>query len=755
MIFEGNTFVTLRASQKSQHSLSSSMPSELFNLCLAGPLLLGLSLGLQSIVALVAILGPLRGWPERDDLSYMGITLVHPEYDLHAYLAGCVATMVFVCAAVWLWAMYMRRFSLKETGDGLSREAVASCAFQICAALVGIFAFIIATEAVRRMAYSRWRLNVAESAILLLPMAATWAATICYYWRRDLLDRLAGVLVSGRKPLRFLWDIGFVAFIFLVIYIPSIKQFAGQLLMREGFFHWDHFVMAPAAAFSSGKALGTDTYSMYGIGWPMLFGLFPEAFPLSYVSMLRTFVLYGCLYFIGLYLLLRVATKNVLFATIGTVLAMFLTQFAPIWTRINLTTLWQWASTSIMRSPMDVWFFLFLACHLFARRFLWLFIAGCSVGVAVLLETDTGVPLGIVLILYCAALIFARRKNAGEDIPTISIFHAVVTIFSSVLVCLAGLLVASRGTVITKPSEFFPGWLEGILENAGMGANSLVLLSRVDVFDITFFIFATGTFLYVFLRVLVKLAFSQVNPTDLLMGCVGLFGLSRLLVFVQRSLPNNLYHAGIALSIVLVLLAHSIHERLGSRVGESGGFSAAWQALGYVRSSAPVVLLLVVLLMLWFSPSFHEYPGMLRSMAKGFPEEGLRLTESENSICGLPQSESEFVENFRASVKKMREVGAAGHDAAILDDRSTIYYIESGIRPWGRDSTIFYNTLTKVQQQELIEELLVTKPSYAFIRIDEPDSYFGDTWGLLKKTLEQNYSREGNAGFFEVWHLAD
>ena len=81
----------------------------------------------------------------------------------------------------------------------------------------------------------------------------------------------------------------------------------------------------------------------------------------------------GCIYFIGLYLLLRILLRDAVGAATGTLVAVYLQCFTG-----NLgKPLWVWPSSSVLRYVLDVWFFLALCLHARTRKMAW--IAACGV----------------------------------------------------------------------------------------------------------------------------------------------------------------------------------------------------------------------------------------------------------------------------------------------------------------------------------------------------------------------------------------
>ncbi len=71
--------------------------------------------------------------------------------------------------------------------------------------------------------------------------------------------------------------------------------------------------------------------------------------------------------------------------------------------------------------------------------------------------------------------------------------------------------------------------------------------------------------------------------------------------------------------------------------------------------------------------------------------------------------------------------------------------------PRGRDSTIFYNTLTLAQREALLESLVAARPDYVFLRGEGTDDYYTDTREYIRESLSRHYEHAGTAGIFDLW----
>jgi hypothetical protein len=84
-----------------------------------------------------------------------------------------------------------------------------------------------------------------------------------------------------------------------------------QTYISDNFHHWDYFFMGPAVGISHGRALGTDVFSQYGVGWPVLFACLSAVTRINYSTCAGVLVLLGTVYFVLCYLTLRYVLRDV------------------------------------------------------------------------------------------------------------------------------------------------------------------------------------------------------------------------------------------------------------------------------------------------------------------------------------------------------------------------------------------------------------------------------------------------------------
>ena len=123
--------------------------------------------------------------------------------------------------------------------------------------------------------------------------------------------------------------------IVLILGVPDFSRFSGALFELDEFHHWDFFAVAPALQVRAGRALGSQAYSQYGVAFPLLANALSPVAPLRYDNFLKIGVGLGCLYFVGLYLLLRILLRDALWAATGTLVALNLQCFTGTMGRLR------------------------------------------------------------------------------------------------------------------------------------------------------------------------------------------------------------------------------------------------------------------------------------------------------------------------------------------------------------------------------------------------------------------------------------
>ena len=153
-----------------------------------------------------------------------------------------------------------------------------------------------------------------------------------------------------------------MASIVLLAYVPSYRELpALRVSERDSFHHWDFFVMGLRAPFQrlAGHS-DIETYSQYGVGYPLLVSSIMGGCTVSYGTLIRLGMSYGCIYLIVLAVGLRIALASRFWSICCVLMCMLLQYFHGV---NAYDTIWTFPSSSILRYATDVWFFLALVIH--------------------------------------------------------------------------------------------------------------------------------------------------------------------------------------------------------------------------------------------------------------------------------------------------------------------------------------------------------------------------------------------------------
>ncbi|MGH2690398.1 MAG: hypothetical protein ACRDKW_16560, partial [Actinomycetota bacterium] len=461
-------------------------------------------------------------------------------------------------------------------------------------------------------------------------------------------------------------------------------------------------------------------HAPYGPGWPALFALLSPVVPLSYGGMIHVAVLFGCAYFVGLYVLLRLLTGRPAWAAAGTLFALFLHLYNGL---PFLWPLWRFPSLTVIRRPLDVWVLLALLMHLRTGRTAWAALAGALTGAAVVMVTDSGLYLAGVVAVYLAWWAWTRGRRGVPAVVAAGVAGCAALV--------AGLGFVSRWTLLEP--RFWQRWLEPLSD----GADGFTALPLAGVRyhyrgggvpegpTILLFGVVATVYLGVAAWALVKSVHRRAGGEELLLGIVSLYGLASLVHFLGRSDPLNLPHPLVPFAIVLTGLAALAHRGAGRP--------------GSVRA-VPALAAGVAVAALFANPGFRAYPGLLQSAWNGIPEDGRCLVEAPvRDACALPPDLAPAVATFREVVEELRRVDAAGGTVALLDADDAAYYLAAGIPPWGPYSPLLTNLFHMSQVDEVVAKLVDERPEFVLIRPLGDSSYLADVRERLFRVLERDY----------------
>ncbi|MEX2552007.1 MAG: hypothetical protein WD627_03270 [Actinomycetota bacterium] len=728
-----------------------------------GPALLSAAIGVQLMLASMLLLKP----PGRSvaELSLWGERAFYPEHDVAVYVAGIAASLLLA----WLLAgAGGRRGGAQASGFG------AHPGFAILQAAVALGSTAVFLESLMRARIyalnglevpGRYRALFAATAFLCLAVAAAGRRGLRGAEPADRAEPGAQAepaaleaddgeaMAAGQRPTA--WDLIVAVAIVALVYVPDWRRASGRVFMEEGMIHWDLFAMAPSLAFHHGQALGSEFLSNYGAGWPMVFSLLSGWAPFSYGRMIQIGSIYLCLYFAGLYLLLRLLTGRVLVAAAGTGLAVATMFVAPFG-----LYLWRAPNATAMRWAFDVWCFIAVLLWWRSEKRVWLLATGGLVGLAVVFNIRSGIELAAAFAFYCLCTLRLRRGRTGHG------SDAAAAAAGALVVALIGLALAGRGQIFSV--GFWTGWLEEPLY-------FLTLPLATFPVPATLFRFAVVSLFYLTVTgyCLARLALRRARHIDVFNGFLAFYGLLVLIKFVHYSGDMTF----VRLLTPAVIVAASLGAGALTRFEQWARRRWRESKRRRVVLRAPYALAGVAVLTLIAAPRsllvdpVLAYPSLLSDGLNVSQPGGVCLMLEPRDICGLPAGMEGPALQFRAISERLRRLDAGGQPVAVLGETGSLFYLAGGIAPHGRYSRIFISSYTKDLQQNVEQGLVRNPPDYILTRTalqpgtseydqwavfgpgPTPDSLYPDTWNRLKAILQRDYRLEASMAPFELWRL--
>lgn len=760
--------------------------------------LCGVVMGVECLLSSLLVFGPLR--PAADITSHLTQAtreFYFPERDLLIYIAGCLFVPLFALALQRVWqrkraaaatsaSLDSRLFlqsiavllgpslyiNLAALGYALERPVALSESRQGALIWLGVTLGIVSCQAALLFAGAR-----ASSEPFLKRQCPRPFAAACRLLN-GCLAAVPGIALSalsapsGAQPPEtadrgklsgWLLDSAIAILFFAAVFIPDAARTIGTAYTADQLHHWNFFVFAPLNAYLHGRALGTEVYAQYGVGWPVVLSALRPVLELNYSGVLRLFMTLAGLYFVGLYFLLRSLGSPRSIAFAGTGVALLLQQFATVSPGM---TIWTHPSSTVIRYLMDVTLFTLLwRCLKTGRRRCWVG-AAATTAVALWLETDTGVYLiGAVLVFVAAWLL---QTEMPRKALCFRLLGTGIPVFAAVF--LAGIFLSSRGTCFQK--EFWNGWLEGILfYKSGMGALPFDLTPALvvpTILTFTLYFFGVCGPLERLLRrdgtTGAIRATSAARPTERDVFTVSLtaYGLCSLLLFIGRTHPLNLLHCIVPLVLLVTLQATPLLVRL-------------WGVYRSVRQARLLACLAGACAGLYFfsNPCITTYPSLLRAalpsrLPTAFDLSGYTKTGSDPvlgcGITGAPDSivapgEAKKAREFQEAVQALRKYRDPNQRILILSNEDTCLYQAADLPIWGRYSPLLPLLLTWEATQKLQNTLSGSSgsgaPDVVFLETEaaslEDWPYSADILARLQPTVERRYSLVGGAGHYRIF----
>jgi hypothetical protein len=689
-----------------------------------GSALLGAAAGVQTMLA--AILVAPRPYRPDIELTKLGARWFQPDRDMPLYLGGCALSVVLTLGFCWYWRAISDPLGPSHRDGYLRRAGRIQSRIAALIAVSGSAAILIALWLPGGRLF-----KVIALLLMTAPVAAGLAAALVALRKEDEVEdrhprpatRRPEVLEAApRSRFGLVGAIAAVCLVIGVLYVPAWRMVAGLAFYYDLFHHWDFFVTGPALGYLHGGALGTEVYAQYGLAWPLIFAWGRGIIGLDHATFIHVSIIYGCAYFLAYAFLLKWLLRDWSWAVAGTLIA------------INLSTqlgvdvgrpIWIWPSSTMLRSPMDLWFFLALLLHIQRGRPVWAFCAGLAVGLGLCFEIDTGIYLIGTLAVYLTSRGLLSRRVAGE--PYLKGPATWPAIAGFLLAALPILTIASRGTIV-QPA-FWLGWTESIREYGG-GMSALPIANlRGGV--IIFFGLMTATYLFFFGRLIAAVVFGEAGRETILGGTLAAYGLATLLQFVNRSATYNLFHVIVPFSTLTIYVAA---RRLGR------------PPFAYLAVAVSLVALVI-------NPGWRSYPSLAKWMVKRPATEGPRVS---GAVLTIPENLGHGRE-YSQVTSTLRNLRDRGFSVGILDRMDATYYLGSGCKPGDRYAPLLAGMIWKRQFEGVKERFVGRRFDYVAMRYGGAAKGHLEDDGLseIAQSLEPDYELESRCGTFGIWRRKD
>ncbi len=725
-------------------NLPQGVPAGTYFASLIGPILLSAVLGVQLVLAGVLFV-PVPP-ADTSDLTQWGASFFIRDRDLSVFGVGSALALGLGVVLMWAWN---RRVMRRTSSPGSMRVTLAA---QIAGAGILSVVFLLVWDAGR--SYLRQDLPVPVSFVVLCAALAAATAGAVFMRLPSRRDPAPGADTGAPQPVERAFsvlDLLVPLAIASLVYVPIWRQLAGRFFVDESLFHWDYYTMSPALAYSQGKALGTEIYSMYGVGWPMVFRALGSWLTISYGRMIQVGTIYACVYMVGIYTLLRMLVRRPLVAAAGTMMILL-----QMFLFMGEVVVWRFPSLTVMRWAFDVWCFIALLVHWRTGKRIWAAAAGVAIGLGLLFSTDTGAYLAMAVALYLGVL-FTQRPDSRRHVV-----DSAVLIGSAFAVLLTGLTIAARGEILS--GQFWTGWLQALLEFGG-GFAQLPMSTAPNMTTIAGFAVELTFYLSVIGYAVGRLLHGRAAHIHLFNGLLAVYGLLNLMHFVGRSGDFTPYRLWIPMALIAVNL---VDARLDAvKKGSKRPLIAGGLALASVATLVGVMPRSVLL------EPLASYPGLLVTAARGARPDGLCLFDNPRDLCGMPVRMGESVNHFHLVVDRLEQLKAQGKRVAVVDETGALFYLASGTPSFSRYPRIFVAMYTHEMAKEVQDELLDFNPDYILTRSrtdppnfdieDWPYSSFGvapaspheQSWESFEKLIGERYQLDSELLPFELFKIKE
>jgi hypothetical protein len=687
-------------------------------------------------------------------LTPRGAEIYRPEYDIPIYMAGLAVAVLAAVGWAWVWQRTWQVANTDRRRRDIARPlklhkwCAIGCVVLACVfpngRLLNMYSAALAALAAAVLWYEARRTGI-DSAPAAVETRASTGPSSRRGARADRVPQSRSATLSSSSPaaeainadparrsqIGRWWAAAAIGIVTLLVFIPDPTMLVASG-SSEHFHHWNYYVVGPFLGFEHGAALGSQSYTQYGVGWPVLVSVLSKIQPISYGWLLQSASIYGCVYFVLLFFFLRSLTGSTAWAFVGLFLSLLLQMFSG-----TARQIWVTPSSTILRAPLDVVVYWSALKHVRSGDPRWGWLIGGAAGAGLLFATDTGIYL-IAAVMFYGLLCWSYRPDGKRRLTLPFARNTGLALCATLL---GGLSWASRGTCF-QPA-FWPAYLEStLLYSGGMGSLPMSQgIAHPREFALLMIVLTTYT-----LALAIAL-FRSVTPkleaTDLVMALVAASGLGMLILFINRSHPYNVYHP----IIPFCILATHYGSRRAALASGATSAAGATRAPSWRRNEAvPIAIVGVLLVALACNGQVHNYPSLLATL---LPSLGA-VTPGATADAGRTPS-IDYRAEMRPLVETLQKLSDGGrHSVAVVAQGETVLLFLADAAPYFR-----YSPLELIDRRQVasVERTIVDHP---------PDFIlFGNDWPTemrrrWEKLLGERYRKESQVidGWFVLRRIS-
>ncbi|MDP8266539.1 MAG: hypothetical protein P9M07_06300 [Candidatus Aceula meridiana] len=497
---------------------------------------------------------------------------------------------------------------------------------------------------------------------------------------------------------KFSWgaDLCVVVFLAVLFYMPDLTGTVAELFHIDKFFHWQAFILSSGVAAYKGCILHVDNFSIYGVGMPIAVSQIARWLGgFRYENILFVFTATFFIYFVCVYVFLRMWLKSVGVAVFGVILAVKFQMFSYA----AGGHVWCTPGSSVVRWFFDIFVFFFLGLHL--KNFLWRYVLASAlcVGLGLFYILDSGVYLMVSFWAYLGMLLLLKDFR-HKKISTLKArvgyggLFALPATFALMLFWLSAgsaLWTKEYWLSLTETIHFFLSGFGALPIYDGLQKKEFAFFFIGCLFPI-FYLFHIGTTsALIFLK--------KIHYRNIFVIVLGIYGLCAYHYFVGRSGSSSYFSVSVPLALILCFW-----------IDKAVGFLSTKN-----RARALFLGILILLAILLTSPIYLSYPNIFNVDKEKMNSYKREMTEIHEQVI---DKDVALIQRLVPEDKEAFVFSSLAPQLIILADRKPgLYFVDIAMSYSFLDEKLF-NPLflfTQKRTEVLLRKMREKNPEYIFI----------------------------------------